>query len=390
VEAREPLRSTLELATAAGAELLAERAHDELVTAGARPRRDPIESRSTLTASELRVARMAAEGMTNREVAQALFLSEKTIEGPPAQRLPQARDRVPLAARARAARRRVTAGLQRDKNPALADDAWRTHLPSIAAPIPEITDAERAVADLLPLNADPERARQVRDRVPLWFHTFALNAEHGIYTPGVARDHRYRIPVLPASFEGLRVLDVGTFDGFYAYLAEHRGASRVVAVDNEQYVGWVKARWGVTLKGGEGFRAIGELIGSRVEYVRGDALALPFAGERFDLIFCFGILHRVESPLGLLRGLAGLLAPGGRVLVETYGTTDDGRVDQRTIEVKRHGEVYPGDDYVYWGFAAGGLAALGRLVGLPEIEVTGSVIVDGHPRLLATLTRPAS
>jgi DNA-binding CsgD family transcriptional regulator len=56
------------------------RSHDELVAAGARPRRDPIESRSSLTASELRVARLAAEGLTNREIAQELFLTEKTIE----------------------------------------------------------------------------------------------------------------------------------------------------------------------------------------------------------------------------------------------------------------------------------------------------------------------
>jgi DNA-binding NarL/FixJ family response regulator len=79
-EARDPLREGLEVAVECGADLLAARAHDELVTAGARPRRDPIESRSTLTASELRVARMAAEGLTNREIAQALFLTEKTIE----------------------------------------------------------------------------------------------------------------------------------------------------------------------------------------------------------------------------------------------------------------------------------------------------------------------
>jgi DNA-binding CsgD family transcriptional regulator len=79
-DAREPLRAGLEAARDCGAALLAARAHDELVAAGARPRRDPIESRSTLTASELRVARMAAEGMTNREIAQALFLTEKTIE----------------------------------------------------------------------------------------------------------------------------------------------------------------------------------------------------------------------------------------------------------------------------------------------------------------------
>jgi hypothetical protein len=62
----------------------------------------------------------------------------------------------------------------------------------------------------------------------------------------------------------------------------------VVAVDNEQYVAWVTARWGVVLKGGEGFRAIGALLGSRVQYVRGDALTLEDSGERFDVIFCFG------------------------------------------------------------------------------------------------------
>ena len=110
--------------------------------------------------------------------------------------------------------------------------------------IPELTDAERAVADTLPIGADPDEAARVLGRVPLWFHTFALNAAHGLYTPGVARDHRYRMPFLPASFAGQRVLDVGTFDGFYAFLAEDRGAARVVAVDNEQYVAWVKAPLG--------------------------------------------------------------------------------------------------------------------------------------------------
>jgi DNA-binding CsgD family transcriptional regulator len=79
-EAREPLRKALELARRCGADAVATRAHDELVAAGARPRRDPTESRTNLTAGELRVARLAAEGMTNREVAQALFLTENTIE----------------------------------------------------------------------------------------------------------------------------------------------------------------------------------------------------------------------------------------------------------------------------------------------------------------------
>ena len=253
--------------------------------------------------------------------------------------------------------------------------------------VPEVTDAERAVADLLPIGVDPQTARRVLERVPLWFHTFALNPQHGLYTPGVARDHRYRVPLLPASFVGERVLDVGTFDGFYAYLAEHRGAARVVAVDNEQHVAWVKARWGITLEGGEGFRAIGELLGSRVEYVRGDASVVADTGERFDVIFCFGILHRVENPLGLLRMLSGLLAPGGRLLVETYGIVDDHRPEDRTIQVRSPGDVYAGDDYVYWGFGAGGLSALATQAGLARARIDGTPVIDGHPRILATLER---
>jgi tRNA (mo5U34)-methyltransferase len=164
------------------------------------------------------------------------------------------------------------------------------------------TAAEREVADLLALEADPAEARAVLDSVSFWFYTFALNRAARLYTPGVARDHRYRIPALPACFDGLRVLDVGTFDGFYALLA----------IDN--------ARWGVDLAGGEGFQAIHRLLGSTVEYRRVDAFELHRLDERFDFIYCFGILQRVDSPLGLLRLLRHRLAPGGRVLVETYGS----------------------------------------------------------------------
>ena len=227
------------------------------------------------------------------------------------------------------------------------------------------------------------------EQVPLWFHTFALNAEHGLYTPGVARDHRYRVPFLPASFAGQRVLDVGTFDGFYAFLAEHRGAERVVAVDSEQYVAWVRARWGIELEPGAGFRAIAELLDSRVEYVRGDALALADTDERFDVVLCFGILHRVENPLGLLRVLGGLLAPGGRMLLETYGIAGDNGAAERRIEVHQPSDVYSGDDFVYWGFGAGGLSALATLAGFSSLTIHDTPTIDGHPRIIGTLARPA-
>jgi ATP/maltotriose-dependent transcriptional regulator MalT len=79
-EARERLREGAELARRIGALALVEQANQELATTGARPRTLVESGPETLTASERRVARLAAEGMSNKEAAQALFLTVKTIE----------------------------------------------------------------------------------------------------------------------------------------------------------------------------------------------------------------------------------------------------------------------------------------------------------------------
>ena len=253
-----------------------------------------------------------------------------------------------------------------------------------AKAVPQPTLAERRVANLLPIGADPDAAQRVLDEVPLWFHTFALDGA-ALYTPGVARDHGYRVPHFPESLAGKSVLDVGTFDGFYAFLAEARGAERVVAVDNEQYRDWVRARWGVELEGGEGFRAIAELIGSRVEYRRLDALELDDLDERFDLILCFGILHRVDNPLGLLKVLARRLVPRGEGLLETYGTSDRALESGAAVRVVGPGEVYSRDDFVYWGFSSSSLERFAHHAGFAGFEVFDQPEVDGHPRIIGRL-----
>jgi DNA-binding CsgD family transcriptional regulator len=78
--AREPLRLGLDMAHDCGATRLAERAHTELAATGARPRRDRITGRDALTPSEQRIAEMAVEGLSNRDIAEALFVTPKTVE----------------------------------------------------------------------------------------------------------------------------------------------------------------------------------------------------------------------------------------------------------------------------------------------------------------------
>jgi tRNA (mo5U34)-methyltransferase len=182
----------------------------------------------------------------------------------------------------------------------------------------------------------------------------------------------------------MSVLDVGCFDGFFAFLAERRGAERVVAVDNEQYRLWVASRWGVELQGGEGFRAVHRLLGSGVEYRRMDAFALDGLDEGFDLVYCFGILHRVENPLGLLRVLRGRTVSGGTVLVETYGVSAEDR-NGPAIRVFEPGEVYARDGFVYWGFGNAGLERLARIAGFSRAGSLINVEVGGHPRIIGRL-----
>jgi DNA-binding CsgD family transcriptional regulator len=79
-KARDQLRRAVELATICGATPLAARAESELLATGARPRRIALSGLESLTPSERRVAELAAEGPTNREIAQALFVTPKTVE----------------------------------------------------------------------------------------------------------------------------------------------------------------------------------------------------------------------------------------------------------------------------------------------------------------------
>jgi DNA-binding CsgD family transcriptional regulator len=79
IEARERLRHGIELAESCGAVALARRGHEELLAAGARPRRRALRGPGSLTPGERRVVELAARSLTNREIADALFVTRKAV-----------------------------------------------------------------------------------------------------------------------------------------------------------------------------------------------------------------------------------------------------------------------------------------------------------------------
>jgi ATP/maltotriose-dependent transcriptional regulator MalT len=79
-EARERLRTAEAMFAEIGMEGFADRAQGELVAAGAKPRKRPVDAPEDLTAQEEQIARLARDGLTNAQIGAQLFLSSRTVE----------------------------------------------------------------------------------------------------------------------------------------------------------------------------------------------------------------------------------------------------------------------------------------------------------------------
>ena len=153
-----------------------------------------------------------------------------------------------------------------------------------------------------------------------WYHTQELGP--GVVTPGMfdLRPYvdRYGIP---ADLAGQRALDVGTFEGFWAFELERRGAE-VVALDVDaiQDLDWPpRLRPAGDGRRGEGFELAREALDSDVRRVgRSVYEATPATlGGRFDLVFCGSVLIHLRDPMLALERLAALCR-GRLILADEY------------------------------------------------------------------------
>ena len=148
-----------------------------------------------------------------------------------------------------------------------------------------------------------------------WYHTLELAP--GVVTPGWfdTREVPGRIG-FPASLAGQRCLDVGTFDGFWAFEMERRGAEDVLGIDILDPRGWdwpigsppdVVEALAARKRGGEGFELARRALGSRV---RREELSVYDVTEasagRFDFIFVGSLLLHLRDPVLALERLRGV------------------------------------------------------------------------------------
>jgi tRNA (mo5U34)-methyltransferase len=143
-----------------------------------------------------------------------------------------------------------------------------------------------------------------------WYHTMELAP--GVTTPGFF-DHRPLVPRLPfpASLAGRRCLDIATFDGFWAFEMERRGADEVIAIDILDPLAWdwpfgsgdeVVAALERRKQGGMGFRIAADLLGSSVQHVECSVYDLdPAVHGTFDFVYMGSLLMHLRDPVRALE-----------------------------------------------------------------------------------------
>jgi tRNA (mo5U34)-methyltransferase len=190
-----------------------------------------------------------------------------------------------------------------------------------------------------------------------WWHRMDLG--HGIVTPGQV-DTPALLPLLhlPERLDGLTVLDIGAWDGFYAFECERRGAARVLATDSHC---WTGPGWGDK----RAFELARRALGSRVEDLDIDVMDLaPERVGTFDVVLFLGVLYHLRHPLlGLERAAS---VTRGRLIVETH-------IDLLDIPGPAM-RFYPGpelngDSTNWWGPNLECVADMLRAVGLDQVHV---------------------
>ena len=204
-----------------------------------------------------------------------------------------------------------------------------------------------------------------------WYHTLELAP--GVVTPGFldTRQVVSKVP-LPASLAGKRCLDVGTFNGFWAFEMERRGASEVVAIDVLDPAAWdwpvrstrdVREAIARRHAGGAGFEIAKRALGSSVERLDRSVYDLdPAELGEFDVVYLGSLLIHLRDPVAALERIRSVCR-GTLIIVDGIDPL------LSILFRKRPVAVFEGMYRPWWWYP--NVAGLGRLVEAAGFDLSG-------------------
>ena len=174
------------------------------------------------------------------------------------------------------------------------------------------------------MTADPTHVARAREMG--WYHVLDLP---GVTTKGIFDMRQYVGEYgLPASLAGKRVLEIGTWDGFWAFEFERRGAEvMAIDLDSEEDLDWPPRRRhpDPELVRGAALALAKQMLDSKVErVVKSVYHATPEELGTFDIVFCGSVLLHLRDQLLALGRIAELVKPGGMfITAEEYEPVTD-------------------------------------------------------------------
>lgn len=220
-----------------------------------------------------------------------------------------------------------------------------------------------------------------------WYHTIEL--PYGIVTPGYF-DHRSKLEnyPIPKSLEGMRVLDLATFDGFWAFELERRGAREVVAVDVATYSELdlpveVRKSWSheqLQKATGARFELCHKALGSRVQ--RKTVNLYDICEDnlgKFDLVFISDVLLHLQNPMKALANVR-KVTQGQAIIVDAFHPTLPGKT-----AAYASGTV----NCVWWYLSEDALEQMVRDAGFSEVRKTGVFSLPSNRETQGTWCRAA-
>lgn len=228
--------------------------------------------------------------------------------------------------------------------------------------------------------------------VPFWWHSIRL--ADGVVTPGTKTLAMLEQEVAAMHLPDLRgksVLDIGAWDGYFSFMAEARGAARVLALDHYVWCMDVPAmirywddcrKQGVVprqydqvpgmwrpddLPGKRGFNTAKAALKSRVQERVDDWMTtdLDSLGQ-FDVVFFLGVLYHLHDPFAGLKRLARVT--GELAVIETEAIAVPGYADASFVEFYENNELNH-DVNNWWAPTERALVGLCRAAGFRQVAV---------------------
>lgn len=194
-----------------------------------------------------------------------------------------------------------------------------------------------------------------------WYHRIDLG--DGFYTPGFVGAEKYLELALPQDLSGKSVLDIGSYNGLFAFEAERRGADRVVATDL-----WEGDERTDALEQGHrraGFERARDYLDSDVEAQSINLLDIsPETVGTFDIVLCPGVIYRLKTPMVGVENLVSVTRERAVVTCMRPLSPDP---ETPAMEFYEHGERL-NDPTIWWMPTQAGIGGMMRAAGCRQVR----------------------